>query len=107
MNSKAKTLDVTIMGRNYKVACGDDERESLLAAAAHLDARMNEIRDAGRVASAERIAVMAALNLAHDLLSERGGRAAPPAFDVDSAKRRMVSMQAMLDEVLVEQSTLP
>ena len=100
MTSKAKTLDVTIMGRNYKVACTDDERESLLAAVSYLDGKMNEIKDAGRVASAERIAVMAALNMSHELLSARQGEGAVAAFDIDSAKRKMNLMQSMLDEVL-------
>ena len=62
MSTKPKTLDVTIMGRNYKVACADEEREGLLAAVTHLDDKMNEIKAIGKVASAERIAVMAALN---------------------------------------------
>ena len=96
MTSKAKTLDVTIMGRNYKVACTDEERESLLAAVSY----MNEIKDAGRVASAERIAVMAALNMSHELLSVRNGDGASASFDIDSAKRKMALMQSMLDEVL-------
>lgn len=100
MTSKAKTLDVTIMGRNYKVACTDEERESLLAAVSYLDGKMNEIKEAGRVASAERIAVMAALNMSHELLSARHGDGAAAAFDIDSAKRKMLSMQSMLDEVL-------
>ena len=59
------------MGRTYKVACADDERERLLAAVAYLDRKMTEIKSAGQVASAERIAVMAALNIAHELLSSR------------------------------------
>lgn len=100
MTSKGKTLDVTIMGRNYKVACTDEERESLLAAVAYLDGKMNEIKDAGRVASAERIAVMAALNMSHELLSARHGEGATASFDIDSAKRKMTLMQSMLDEVL-------
>jgi len=100
MTSKGKTLDVTIMGRNYKVACTDEERESLLAAVSYLDGKMNEIKDAGRVASAERIAVMAALNMSHELLSARHGDGPVATFDIDSAKRKMILMQSMLDEVL-------
>ena len=72
MNQKSKTLDVTIMSRTYKVACSDEERNALLSAVAYLDRKMSEIKSAGRVASAERIAVMAALNLAHELLRLRG-----------------------------------
>ena len=106
MSTKPKTIDVTIMGRNYKVAGADNEREGLLAAVAHLDQKMNEIKANGKVASAERIAVMAALNIAHELLQLREGKPAASGVDIDGLKRRMNSMQALLDEVLVPQERL-
>lgn len=106
MSTRPKTLDVTIMGRNYKVACADEERAGLLAAVAHLDEKMGEIKSAGKVASAERIAVMAALNIAHELLQLRAAAPARDGFDFEGLKRRMNSMQAMLDEVLVPQERL-
>jgi len=103
MSAKKKTLDVLIMGRSYKVACNDDERDDLLAAVELLDRKMVEIKGAGKVASAERIAVMAALNLAHELLQARksGG-----SVDLDAFKRRMQDMQATLDEALAPQERL-
>lgn len=97
MATKKKTLDVNIMGRTYKVACEDEEREALLVAVEYLDRKMTEIKSAGKVASAERIAVMAALNIANELLSYRGS---PGGFDIDALKRRMNSMKATLDEAL-------
>lgn len=100
MSTKPKYLDVTIMGRTYKVACEDEQREDLLGAVAYLDRKMNEIKSAGKVASAERIAIMAALNIAHDLLSLRASGSGSPGFDMESLKRRMASMQAALDEAL-------
>ncbi|MBM3347818.1 MAG: cell division protein ZapA [Betaproteobacteria bacterium] len=106
MSTKAKTLDVTIMGRNYRVACAEEEREGLLAAVAHLDEKMVQIKTAGKVASAERIAVMAALNIAHELLQLRADKTPRDGFDFEGLKRRMNSMQAMLDEVLVPQERL-
>jgi cell division protein ZapA len=106
MTAKTKTLDVAIMGRSYKVACTDEEREGLLAAVTYLDGKMNEIKAAGKVASAERIAVMAALNIAHELLETRNGKAAQAGFDLDALKRRINSMQALLDEALVPQERL-
>ncbi len=48
MNQKSKTLDVTIMGRTYKVACSEEERNALLSSVAYLDRKMNEIKSAGR-----------------------------------------------------------
>jgi len=97
MNQKSKTLDVTIMGRTYKVACSDDERNALLSAVAYLDRKMTEIKSAGRVASAERIAVMAALNIAHELLSSRNTAS---GFDIEGLRRRMAAMEATLDQAL-------
>ena len=56
MSTTPKSLDVTIMGRSYKVACEDQERAELLEAVAYLDRKMSEIKSAGKVASIERIA---------------------------------------------------
>jgi cell division protein ZapA len=97
MNQKSKTLDVTIMGRTYKVACSDEERNALLSAVAYLDRKMTEIKSAGRVGSAERIAVMAALNIAHELLSSRNNAS---GFDIEGLRRRMAAMEATLDQAL-------
>ena len=97
MNQKSKTLDVNIMGRTYKVACSDDERNALLSAVAYLDRKMTEIKSAGRVASAERIAVMAALNITHELLSSRNNAS---GFDIEGLRRRMAAMEATLDQAL-------
>ncbi len=97
MNQKSKTLDVTIMGRTYKVACSEEERNSLLSAVAYLDRKMSEIKSAGRVASAERIAVMAALNITHELLSSRNNAS---GFDIEGLRRRMAAMEATLDQAL-------
>ena len=117
MSTKPKTIDVSILGRTYKVACTDEERESLLAAVDYLDAKMSEIKETGKVASVERIAVMAALNISHELLSQRdnatvadmhqhGQEVPEDGFDFDSVKRRMISMQALLDDVLLPQDRL-
>ena len=101
MTGKAKALDVSIMGRSYKVACAEEEREALLQAVSYLDRKMNEIKVAGKVASLERIAVMAALNITHEMLSQKVA-----GFDAGELRRRMNSMQAMLDEALSKQDKL-
>ncbi len=106
------TLDITILGREFKVACKEGERDELTEAVALLDRRMREIRDAGKVTGTDRIAVMTALNFAHELLRER--RAARPkaptpadaAIDDDSARRRIQSMQTAIDQVLAGQEKL-
>jgi cell division protein ZapA len=107
MSAKKKTVDVSIMGRTYKVACPDEERDDLLAAVALLDRKMIEIKTAGKVASAERIAVMAALNMAHELLESRGASASTSGgVDLQSMRRRMESMQAVLEAALAPQEKL-
>jgi cell division protein ZapA len=101
VTEKTKALDVNIMGRTYKVACAEEEREALLQAVAYLDRKMNEIKVAGKVGGLERIAVMAALNITHELLSQKVG-----GFDMGELRRRMTSMQATLDEALSQQDKL-
>jgi len=100
MSTKPKYLDVTIMGRTYKVVCEDEQREDLLAAVAYLDRKMNEIKSAGKVASSERIAIMAALNIAHELLSLRNSGGGSSDFDIEILKRRIALMRTALDEAL-------
>lgn len=94
-------VDVNIMGREFKVACSDDERQGLITAVNFLDKKMREIRDTGKVVGVERIAIMAALNLAHELLTTRSG-----GFDIGDFKRRIVSMQEQIDEAVAEQNNL-
>ncbi len=97
-----KTVEVSLLGRTYRVACGDGEREALMLADAYLDGKINEIRNAGKVMGAERIAVMAALNVAHELLSVKLGT----GFDVGLAKRRIASIESQLDEAIAKQEKL-
>ena len=61
-------VSVRIMEKEYVVACPYDERSALLDAAEFLNARMRDIRETGKVVGLDRIAVMAALNLAHEFL---------------------------------------
>jgi len=98
----AKTLDITLLGRSYRVACSDEERDALLKAVAYLEGKMNDIKDSGKVAGTERIAVMAALNVAHELLSMRLGE----GFDMGEAKRRIASIEAKLEAALAKQEKL-
>ena len=102
MADSARTLDITILGRTYKVACEEGERDALLRTAAYLDAKMGEIRKAGKISGTERIAVMAALNIAHELLTTKLGG----GFDIGEAKRRIAAVEAKLDSVLAKQEKL-
>jgi cell division protein ZapA len=102
MTEGAKTIEVTLLGRTYRVACEDKERESLMQAVAYLDGKMNDIRKAGKVIGAERIAVMAALNVAHELLSVRLGG----GFDIGQAKRRIAAIESRIDAAIAKQEKL-
>jgi len=99
--SQPTGVDVNIMGREFRVACTEDEREGLENSVKYLDKKMRDIRDTGKVIGIERIAIMAALNLAHELLTTRTG-----GFDVGDFKRRIDGMQEQIDNALTEQNKL-
>jgi cell division protein ZapA len=102
MSKEARGLDVNIMGREFRVSCTEEERRDLLKAVDYLNGKMREIRDTGKVIGVERIAIMAALNITHEFLSTHmnGG------FDVGEFKRRMLSMQATIDQAMNGQDEL-
>jgi len=102
MSADPKGLQITLMGRQYRVACAPDEQEGLLKAVDYLDRKMQEVRDNGKVIGHERIAIMAALNIAHEFLTTKVGG----AFDIAEIKRRMASMETVLERALSEQNEL-
>ncbi|MBX3689736.1 cell division protein ZapA [Dokdonella sp.] len=69
--SEDEPVKVTILDREFHVACAPGERAGLLAAAHHLDDRMREMRNAARTVGIDRIAILAALNFCHELLESR------------------------------------
>ncbi len=68
MTDQTAQVSVRILDKEYKVACPASERTNLLDSAEILNAKMREIRDSGRVIGLDRIAVIAALNMANDLI---------------------------------------
>jgi cell division protein ZapA len=102
MNAEPKGLQINIMGREFRVACPDNEQQGLLQAVDYLNKKMIEIRDHGKIIGLERIAIMAALNIAHELLSTKLGG----GFDIADLKRRMEHMETILDQVIHDQSEL-
>lgn len=67
-------VTVRILDKDYQVACPEEEKDDLIASARYLDRKMREIRDGGRIIGTDRIAVMAALNISHELLQVSEGR---------------------------------
>jgi cell division protein ZapA len=112
MDDNAITLDVSILGRPYRVACKESERAELLQAVQFLDARMREIRDASKLSGAERIAVMAALNIAHELQRAKtvaagaNKNSSTSGFDTAGIERRISAMQSAIDRAMAEQEKL-
>lgn len=98
-------LTVTILEREYRLACTPEEKESLLKCASYVDGRMQAIRAAGKVMGADRIAVMAALQIAHDLLSARGGGGGD-GVDAAELQQRIRAMTSACEEALLPQEKL-
>ena len=101
MSADPKALQINVMGREFRVACPENEQKELLEAVDYLNKKMDEIRDGGKVVGVERIAIMAALNIAHELLTTKIG-----GFDMAALKRRMQSMESTLDQAMRDQSKL-
>lgn len=96
-----ESLDITLLDKTYRVACKEEEREGLLAAVAFLDERLRDL-GAKTNASGEKLAVMTALNIAHEfLLHQRGS-----GFDMTGAKRRISLVNARLSGVLEQREKL-
>jgi len=77
---KLQPVSISILGKDYRIACSEDEHESLLQSAQMLDEKMREIRDSGTVNGTDRIAVMVALNLSHELHQAQNNNANPQNF---------------------------
>ena len=67
-------VTIRILDKEYRIGCRDGEQEGLIASAQYVDRRMREIRRSGRVIGSDRVAVMTALNIAHELLAHRRGQ---------------------------------
>lgn len=90
--SSSEAVSVRILDREYTVGVSTDERDSLLAAARLLEQRMRDVRGANRMAAIDRVAVLAALNLAHELQQlreEQSRRDRDLARTVDSLQRTL------------------
>ena len=105
MSAEEKTrekgaLTVSLLGREFRVACSDGEENGLLASADYLNRKLKEMRDTGKVVGNERIAIMAALNIAHEFMSNRSNAPQSSSFDAAAIRRRIFAMQETLDSAL-------
>jgi cell division protein ZapA len=92
-------LTISLLGREFRVACPDGEEKQLLASADYLNRKLKEVRDTGKVAGNERIAIMAALNIAHELVANKGGGAVN-AVDGTAIRSRISVMQETVEAAL-------
>ena len=81
MSDAPTTVNVTILDKEYQVACPPDEVDALTASARYLDTQMNEIRETGKIFGLDRIAVMAALNIANEFINNRESPSVSPGLD--------------------------
>ena len=93
-------ISINLMGREFRVGCPEGEEKQLMASVDYLNRKLKEVRDVGKVVGNERIAIMAALNIAHEIMSNPGKGAAAPSVDNGAIKRRILAMQETLDSAL-------
>lgn len=99
-------VDVVIMGHPYTLACKNGEEAVLRDAVAYLDTRMCAIRDAGRVRGNDRIAVMAALVIAAELLATKAPEGPLSALTMAQVQQQIAAMHSVLDCALAPQENL-
>ena len=97
--SAEKGIAIQILGRDFRVACPEGEESQLLACVEYVNRKMKELKDTGKVNGNERIAIMAALNIAHEFLSHKSAKGAGSVDGAD-IRRRIAAMQETLDSAL-------
>lgn len=105
--ANAKGVVINVMGREFRVAAPEGEEKQLVASVDYLNRKMREIKDAGKVIGNERIAIMAALNIAHEFLASKAGKAvASSVFDEAAVKRRIEAFENIIEKALSDQDKL-
>ncbi|MGF1547267.1 MAG: cell division protein ZapA [Thiotrichales bacterium] len=96
MSPEPVMVKVKILDKELQIACPENERTALLASAELLNQRMKQLRESGKVIGADRVAIMAALNLTHEMLQQRDERSELG----HTLQRRIESMQARVERAL-------
>jgi cell division protein ZapA len=99
-------LDVSIMGQSYKLACKEGEQAALQEAVAYLDEKMCAIRDGGKLKGNDRIAVMAALGIAAELLATKSPDGPLSEMSMSEVRQKIAAMHTVLDAALTPQENL-
>ena len=97
-----KAVTVHIMDKEYLVSCSEEEQHDLMRSADYLDRKMREIREKGKIIGSDRIAVIAALNISHELLTQDSNKE-----KIDSSiSRRLKNLQEKIEDTLYESQQL-
>ncbi|MGB5600614.1 MAG: cell division protein ZapA [Thiothrix litoralis] len=99
MEKSIQPVTIRILDKDYMVACPIGEQDALIASARRVDREMRKIRDSGKVLGSDRIAVMVALNLAHELMHGKQQHAQPASVSPETAER-LQQLQQRMDTVL-------
>ncbi len=102
MSDKPIPVSVQILDKEYLVACQPDEKDTLLESSRHLDQKMREIRDSGKIIGTDRIAVMAALNITHELLEHQRSS----KTEDFAASKRFMKLQSKIESALTANKQL-
>lgn len=95
-------VSVSILGKEYQISCPEEEKEALISSAQLLHSNMEQIQSSGKIIGLDRIAVMAALNLAHDLINLRDHE----GNDLDDINKSILLMKEKVNAFLEEDRQL-
>jgi cell division protein ZapA len=96
VSSNQLPINVTILDKDYRISCQPEERDALIESARYLDSKMREVRQTGRVIGSEKIAVMVALNIAHEFLELKKHK----TDDTQVLSRRIKNLQEKIEIAL-------
>ncbi|MCZ8014282.1 MAG: cell division protein ZapA [Limnobacter sp.] len=102
-----EALDVKIMGREFKIACKPEERAALQQAVNIVETRMSTIRDTGKVVGLDKIAVMAALQIAHESLVGSNPSNPVLGLDIETIERKIKAIEQIAEAGLEDHSGKP
>jgi len=97
--ARDRGISVHILGRDYRLACPEGEEKQLLASVDYLNERIKELREGGKLSGNERLAIIAAVNIAHEHLHQRPGKGGA-SVDGPEHRRRILAMQETLEAAL-------
>lgn len=98
MSKEQKAVNIKILDKEYGVSCTPDEEAELLGSARMVDRKMREIRQSGTIVGMDRIAVMAALNIAHELIKVQNEL----ALHSDGTEKQLERIQEKIEQALAQ-----